>query len=332
MRGEISRSGIHNWKKDRLVDVVMSLSIATGAIPGIRGHLEAAHAVAVASPANGGGIEAAMLQLRNLVLHPDPTSSSGHPVNPGAQDTSAGGAQDTQEEDNNDTDLVSHGDQDSNADNADSAVAVTDENPAPPGKPICRSLWRGKPCEDPATCDRAHKPLCMKEACQSSRDPTCFDWHYVPKRRPVRASNGSNAAPSSQHKGNSKRGRFAPKSKSANMSGRRMSQETERMYFKWKLSEIKLKESQLAAATYRDILVSKPTKASPGQIKAQVLHHGNSVIGHQSGTSVPVQPPVVPDRAPAPSLPSGINLGSVVAQLNAITSALAAAGILSNQH
>ncbi len=71
MKGDIPRSSVGNWRKDTLVDVVMSLAIATKAIPGMQEHLEGAHRIALASPANGGGIEAAMRQLKEAVLHPN---------------------------------------------------------------------------------------------------------------------------------------------------------------------------------------------------------------------------------------------------------------------
>ncbi len=91
LNGDFSRSAIQGWRKEVVVDALMSLAMCTGAIPGLQGHLEAAHKLAVASPAQGGGVEAAMLQLKGLGQQPntcDSGDSTDHlsPVSPEGED------------------------------------------------------------------------------------------------------------------------------------------------------------------------------------------------------------------------------------------------------
>lgn len=160
MRQEITRSTIANWRKDSLVDVIMSFTMAAGSIPGVRGHLEAAHAVALKSPANGGGVDAAIKLLRTVTLQSEPSPTT---ISSGAVPSEAL-AQDVH-------------------DSAAITAISNEDAPASEPRPLCRSLWKGKACEDPSTCDRVHKPLCSKESCKSARDPSCLDWHYRPKKK-----------------------------------------------------------------------------------------------------------------------------------------------------
>ncbi len=138
--------------------------------------------------------------------------------------------------------------------------------------------------------------------------------------------NTGTARSRAKHLENSKGWRSAPRSKSAKPNPkRRMSQATEKMYFKWKLSETRLQESKLTAATYRDILMSNPVKAPPAQMKPHGLALAASAL---------VPPPAVPRSTPGPAIMSPpsppINLGPIMAQLEAITAALAAVGIKCN--
>ncbi len=74
MRSDVSRSGVGNWRKETLVDIIVSLAFATRAIPGVQEHLEAAHKIALASPAHGGGIEAAIKHLNGVAPQPNNTT------------------------------------------------------------------------------------------------------------------------------------------------------------------------------------------------------------------------------------------------------------------
>ncbi len=284
----------------------MSLAIAAKVIPGMQELLEASHTIAMASPANGGGIKAAVTHLKDAVLHMNTPGDNG-PLAPTVPTPNTG------------CDPVLHSGDHGDSDPTDGDNNVQNE-PASKERPICRSLWKGRLCEDPASCDRAHKPLCAKEACKSARDPTCHDWHYIPKKRL--------AGSASQQSGNSGRGRSAPKFKSAaTTSARRISQENEKLYFKWKLSEMKLKQFQQTAATYKDILLSTPSSTfSHPRPQGPAPSVAQQLVASALGP-----PPAVPSLVPAaPPPPEAVNLGSVVAQLEAITKALTVAGIMKN--
>ncbi len=322
MKGEISRTTLQGWRKDALVDVVMSLALAAGAIPDVCGHLEAAHVVAVASPSRGGGVEAAVQQLRNVVWQSGPTAPVSLPedTNPDASVQGSGVAA------NPDNSCLA----DDPGSNANTSQQVEDESV--PTNPICRSLWKGKTCENPDTCNRAHKRICAKEACKTARDPECLDWHYRPKKqRPGLPS-------SSRHQGNGNRGWTAPGTKQAkSKSKRHMSQATERMYHKWKMSEVRLEQSKIMASTYRDILMSTPDKGLPSHVQAPTLFPttvqklSQKSVGHPAA-SAHAQQRVALMPAAAESPPPVNGLGAIVEQLNIIVSALTTAGILSNKH
>lgn len=331
MRGEFSRSSVLSWRKESIVDVVVSFAMTTRAIPGVQGHLEAAHSVALKSPSNGGGIEAAITQLSKVTTLADSNSGTGAVSHESGSGSSTVGQESEGSEATSAAEL--HNDSLSgNSTGAFSGVvadaptgsdhAMTSEDvPTSKRKAICRSLWRGRPCEDPASCDRAHKPLCTREVCKTGRNPECHDWHYRPKKN----KSSFNQAPRSsvQGSGNFSRGRPAPMSNSAKTKHtRQMSQETERMYLKWKMSELKLKQTKLKAATYRDILVSNTPSAPTGLSRPQ---------GQQAVASAPAQQPVGPTRViTSPPSPAAVNLGSIMVQLEAVVSALTAAGIMGN--
>ncbi len=304
MRDELTRSSLGNLRKESLVDVVISLAFTTRSIPGVRDHLQAAHKLACTSPAHGGGMEAALRQLSEIVGI-DPVPALTPPSDNADSEAST-------EESGGDKALATDG--------GPEAIA-TESSSASKSRPLCRSLWKGKVCEDPQNCDRAHKPFCSKEGCKSARDSTCTDWHYGPKKKRLHQI-GSASSTSSKYLGNGSRGRSAPESKSAkNKQAKSMSQETQKMYLKWKLSEMKLEQSELAAATYRDILVSKPTMP---------VRHPRLEGQAALATSVHApQQEVLKSVAPAVLSPSA-TLGPILSQLETIMAALKAAGMINN--
>ncbi len=85
---------------------------------------------------------------------------------------------------------------------------------------------------------------------------------------------------------------------------------------------MELEQSKMAAATYRDMLVSRPAVPS-----SQPQPRGPSVA-----TSALVHPPAAQKSVVGPNLDTVASLGPIVAQLGAIVSALTAAGILTNQN
>lgn len=290
-----------NWRKETLVDVAISLAFAARAIPGVLDHLEAAHTLSVASPACGGGMEAAITQLKSVVLKPIPEEV----ITESSKDGDSGST--VQDCAALSSDMLS----------GNQGDPRPEDVPLSNKRPICRSLWKGRNCENPESCERTHKPICVKEDCKTARNPTCLDWHYKPKK-------GKSL---NRHPGNGNRGRSAPTSKPAkSLPKGRMSQETEKMYFKWKLSQMKLEQSQLAAATYRDILVSNPSAPS-GLSRAHQPNHNPAVVG-QRVTSGPAPQQVVPPPVATPPLMPLIGLEPIAAQLEAIVAALAAAGIM----
>ncbi len=302
MRDETTRSGLDKWRKESLVDTIMSLAFTARAIPGVLHDLEAAHTLSIASPSKGGGMEAAIEQLSKVVRQ---SHSDGAAALPPGDNRASEASEATGE--------VSESGQ-------NNPHAGNSQGFSGPAKPICRSLWKGKECENPATCDRAHRPLCMLEACKSSRNLNCHNWHYIPKKQKSPA-NRSAQGPASKGSGNAMRGRSAPASKSGKHKPlRHMSQATEQLYLKLKLSKIELEQSKMAAATYRDILASNPSGS--GHVRPQ---------GPPLAASAPVLPPPA-HKSIHQDPPSPVNLGPIVAQLQAITAALTAAGIMNNTH
>ncbi len=318
MRSDISRGGLHGWKKDSLVDALVSLAFAARAIPGILGHLEAACDLARASPSHGGGIDAAIRQLKDATWHPSLVANDGDSGDVGDSVATQESSDDTlpvNSDSSGDTVVGAAADGGDNTRNTQPTVATTPV-------PICRSLWKGRPCEDPTTCKRTHKPLCAKEACKSARDSSCQDWHYIPKKKRF-----SKSATTQKHagggSGNAGRGSAAPRSKLAKSeSTRRMSPATEKLYYKWKLSEIKLQQSRMTAATYKDILMSNSQPSMSRQVGTLPVKPNKSVL------APPLAPPVTVAKSMAPT--TTVNLGPIVSQLEAIVHALTEAGIMTN--
>ncbi len=90
---------------------------------------------------------------------------------------------------------------------------------------------------------------------------------------------------------------------------------------------MKLKQFQQTAATYKDILLSNPSSAFSHPRPRDPV----PTVVHQLAASAHGPPPAVPSLVPAtPPPPTAVNLGSVVAQLEAITKALTTAGIMKN--
>ncbi len=71
LKQDVSRSALQGWRKEAIVDAFISLARCAGAVPGLQQHLESAHKLAVASPAKGGGMEAAMGHLRAIGQQPN---------------------------------------------------------------------------------------------------------------------------------------------------------------------------------------------------------------------------------------------------------------------
>ncbi len=167
LKGETSRGTLLGWRKEVIVDVLMSLAIPAGAIPGLPQHLEAAHRLAVASPANGGGMEAAMAFLKN-----GGESDNFSLVTNTHHDDSGGGVvdNDDQGEPSDTTDQQS-----SSADNCPSQPTASDGNGSD-GPKLCRSNWKGIMCTVD-NCQRIHKEFCLQRACYPTRDPDCLKWH-----------------------------------------------------------------------------------------------------------------------------------------------------------
>lgn len=107
---------------------------------------------------------------------------------------------------------------------------------------------------------------------------------------------------------------------------RHRSQEAENMYLEWRLSRMELEQSKMAAATYRDMLVSNKTTPV-----SHTMHQGPSLAGGPA-VSVLASQHAVPKPTPQATITPAVNLGPIVAQLEAIMAALTAAGIMNNQH
>ncbi len=92
---------------------------------------------------------------------------------------------------------------------------------------------------------------------------------------------------------------------------------------------MKLQQSQQAAATYKDILMSNPS--------IPISHRGPhgphlGTHGTLSGQSGPAPLPPAPALAATVAPPPLANLGPIVSQLQALVAALAATGITINQN
>ncbi len=165
LRREITRSTVAGWRKEVLVDVLMSLAVSSGMVPGLDQHLEAAYKLSIASPANGGGMDVAMRYLKNVGQQPtsqSPSTESSHD-DPDCGDGSVSG---------NGSSDGAIGSQPVVA----SQPQVTGESTSTMGPGLCRSNWKGTRCCDD-TCTRVHRDYCLRPSCYPSRDTTCPQWH-----------------------------------------------------------------------------------------------------------------------------------------------------------
>ncbi len=167
MKNEVTRSALGSLRKEALVDIVVSLSFAVRAIPAVQKHLEEAHKITIASPACGGGVEAAMTYLSSVVCQSVPAAAVISPdkTQPDdlvqANNNSSGGL-----------DAVDSGGIDE--DPATTPRGSTNEDGSRVG--LCRSNWKGIICSN-NSCDRVHKEYCLLRSCYPSRDPDCLQWH-----------------------------------------------------------------------------------------------------------------------------------------------------------
>ncbi len=177
MKNDITRTGVGSLRKENLVDIIMSLSFAVRAIPGVQKHLEEAHKITIASPACGGGVDAAMAYLKGVVCQPVPTAESTSPdeAKPDnlVQAGNSGGGLDAVDLGGGVEDPVTTpcGSTNQNA-NVGDAPAYNDDRRVG----LCRSNWKGIICSD-NSCNRVHKEYCLLRSCYPSRDPDCLQWH-----------------------------------------------------------------------------------------------------------------------------------------------------------
>ncbi len=190
MKNEITRSGLGSLRKESLVDMIVSLSFAVRAIPGVQKHLEEAHKITIASPAHGGGVEAAMAYLNGVVCQPVPSASAASPEearldNPVQANNSDGGI-DTVDPTGvtEDSTTTPCGSTNENA-SAGGASAHNDDRRVG----LCRSNWKGIICSD-NSCNRVHKEYCLLRSCYPVRDPDCLLWHPRSWTKPNVQGNG----------------------------------------------------------------------------------------------------------------------------------------------
>ncbi len=312
MRSDVSRNGVGNWRKETLVDIIVSLAFATRAIPGVQEHLEAAHKIALASPAHGGGIEAAMKHLNGVV----PQLNNATVDYPGDKDPNMG-VDDRKSEDSAgpsasgttcDTDVVDTSSRTSLSPVRDNSKSQSHDIRTK----ACRSAYSGFKCLD-VTCDRYHPAtFCHLSTCYPRRDPNCSDWH-------PRAW--------SRHQGNGKWGVGRPKpkandrSKNGNNKGNNHNNRSHggtvrKLEQKLVRTQAALTTEKQVKSTYKQILLSSQQAPSMAQLPVMADPNHRSVSLTQPGVQSKTT-----GGASAPALPGDL---SVI--LAALARALAAAG------
>ncbi len=273
MRTEITRSSVHSWRKETIVDVVMSLALTTGAIPGVREVLEAACSVARASPANGGGIEAAVQQLKRADWRPSPQATeplSADNVDPDARDGDSGNdanfnGDGSFEEDNMTTDQHPPSMQ-------NTASQPTAGSVGGPASGLCRSNWKGTICTD-NTCTKVHKEFCLSRSCYPARSADCLLWHPRPWISPKQQGNGrkGNGQPTHKAAKSKVRSNHAPKETILSRENKLLRQEVA-LYKERSRLEAKKNSKHRGTISYRDAVVSNlpKTRSAPlSQLTAQ---------------------------------------------------------------
>ncbi len=295
LKGETSRSTLLGWRKEVIVDVLMSLAIPAGAIPGLQQHLEAAHRLAVASPANGGGMEAAMAHLKNGGksdnFSPD---TNTHCDDSGGGDLDSGGGGGGTSGDSSDTT-----DQQSfSADNCSSQPTALGGNDGDVPK-LCRSNWKGIMCTDD-NCQKVHKEFCLQRACYPTRDPNCLKWHPRSWAAPTGLQgNGNKGNGQPANKAASSKVKVKPKDSILSRENKLLKQEIalykERSRFQIRKHH---KPSIPKPTTYRDVVVSGPPRVQHLQMPqlphpctrpppaSQVLHGASQTSANTSSATV----------------------------------------------
>ncbi len=165
LKGDISRSTLAGWRKEVLVDALMSLALSSGAIPGVQKHLEAAHKLSIASPANGGGMEAARTYLKGVELQSNSECLSPEDDADAVDDSNGSGS--TLPTDQRSPPL-------SLSSSASQSHVTGGDCDRGPG--LCRSNWKGIRCADD-TCSKVHREYCLLHACYPIRNANCLLWH-----------------------------------------------------------------------------------------------------------------------------------------------------------
>ncbi len=244
-----------------IVDALMSLAMCTGAIPGLQQHLESAHKVAVASPAQGGGMEAAMAQLRQVGQQPHACVSDNLGDDDGSVRDGGGDSGDSVEATRETTSVGSSAPQPS---------ATNSNGSNSPG--LCRSNWRGDVCSDDA-CTRVHRDYCLLRSCYPLRDPNCLQWH--PR---------SWIAPNM--KGNGQRGNGQPSNKAAMTKNKPKIRHPDGVLNR----EIKLLKQELALHRERSRLEAKKRTKPPRPTSYRdAAASGLSQSQHQRPSLLPTQ-------------------------------------------
>ncbi len=284
LKQEITRGALEKWRKEVLVDTLMSLALSTGAIPGLQQHLEAAHKVAVASPANGGGVQAAMSFLKSVGTYVVPTTGE---------------------------DSATLGNDDPDCSQGSGSAAAASQQPPPTGPStsqplvkggdsnngpgLCRSNWKGIRCADGA-CIKIHKDYCLLQACYPIRNASCSLWH--PR---------SWTAPNVQ--GNGRKGNGQPSNKAAS-SNTKSRQHKETILSR----ENKLLKQEVALYKERSRLEARKQMQSP-----RISSYRDAVTSGLSRAPPPQQPriampctqPLVPEALQEAQMP-GTSSASVL--------------------
>ncbi len=243
------------------MDALMSLASPAGATPGLHQHLEAAHRLAVAAPANGGGMEAAIAHLKN-----GEKSDNFFPDANTHCDDSGGGdlGNDGQGGNSETTDQRSVSE-----DNCASQPIASDGNGSD-GPKLCRSNWKGIMCTD-NNCQGVPKEFCLQRSCYPTRDSNCLKWHPRSWAGPNLQGNGNKGNGQPRNKAvSSSKVKAKPKDSILSRENRLLKQEIalykERSRFQVKKHH---KPSISKSTTYRDVVVS----GLPQERRVQMSHH-----------------------------------------------------------
>lgn len=162
---------------------------------------------------------------------------------------------------------------------------------------ICKSRWSGTDCVE-SSCDRAHPPLCQKEACRGSRQQSCLDWHTIKRKRTWGNSKKGNAGSptltsKTGNKGHSSKGHSSNGQKQSKQGTRVAGRDLKVQLMKSQLDVLRVREKLHKARmgmTKHNSYATAAAQAVPANQRPQLRNQPPRTVG-PSGEQTPLRAP-----------------------------------------